>query len=345
MTSQSPLSTDSSSAALAGPLGESLPGTAVPPSVNLASHVMEGLSATQKYLASSWFYDDEGSRIFQDIMGLPEYYLTRCEHEILQQRGAELVQWISPQGQAIRLIELGSGDGAKTLSLCRHLLEQGITETYYPMDISQHALNELQARFERELPAMAVQPVLGDYFVSWPQQDQTPLNQVALFLGSNLGNLNEPAAIAFLSRIRQQLRQGDRLLLGLDLKKDPQTILNAYNDTQGVTAAFNLNLLKRLNRELGMNFDPEQFSHFASYSPLDGAARSFLISKKRQRISSTVLARDFTFQSGESIYTEMSQKYSRAMIEQLCTASGFELKTLLTDSKAWYTVAVCQAAN
>ncbi|WEF31557.1 L-histidine N(alpha)-methyltransferase [Pseudoduganella chitinolytica] len=308
----------------------------------LARDVRDGLGATQKTLPSKWFYDDEGSRLFQRIMTLPEYYMTRTEHGILKHKADRLADWIAPDGRALDLIELGSGDGEKTLSLCETLLRREIACTYHPIDVSQHALSELAARFSGALPALDVRPILGDYFDDWPAT--SPLRrQVALLLGGNLGNLTFDQSVALLDRIRARLAQGDVLLLGLDLKKDPAMILAAYDDAQGVTAAFNLNLLRRLNRELDMDFDLAQFAHFPTYSPLDGAARSFLVSRRRQTVRSSVLGCAFAFQKGETIYTEQSQKYSFDMIVQLAAASGFAVASHVTDDLGWYTVAVLQA--
>jgi dimethylhistidine N-methyltransferase len=301
-----------------------------------------GLGAAQKTLPSAWFYDDEGSRLFQRIMALPEYYLTRIEQHILRSRGAELVALLAPQRQNLALVELGSGDGEKTLDLCCALQDADVPCTYYPMDLSALALAALQQRFAQHLPSLPVQPLEGDYFAHWPAVEAGQ-RQVAMLMGSNLGNLNQAQAVQLLRRIHQQLRPGDLLLLGLDLMKDPHTILAAYNDPQGVTAAFNLNLLVRLNRELGMNFDLQQFRHYASYNPLDGAARSFLVSLQAQQVQCPPLGQNFDFAAGETIYTEQSQKYSPAMVAQLAVESGFAVAQHLCDPKNWYTVALLQA--
>ncbi|WP_372657543.1 L-histidine N(alpha)-methyltransferase [Hydrogenophaga sp.] len=307
----------------------------------LVRMVLDGLGQAQKSLSAAWFYDDEGSRLFQRIMALPEYYLTRAEHSILRERGDELAQLIAPDARAVDLIELGSGDGEKSLTLCTALQNRDAACTYHPMDVSALALRELRQRFAQRLPACAVQPLCGNYFEHWPT---TPAEhrRVVLLLGSNLGNFSQSDAVALLRRIRSQLRPGDALLLGLDLMKDPQVVLAAYNDSQGVTARFNLNLLTRLNRELGMDFDLAQFRNYASYSPLDGAARSFLVSQRAQRVHSSRLQRDFHFAAGETIYTEQSQKYNRAMLDQLAQTAGFTEQRLLTDAQAWYAVAVWQ---
>ncbi len=305
----------------------------------LAQHVLEGLSAAQKALSSAWFYDEEGSRLFQRIMALPEYYLTRTEHALLRDRADDLRQWLAPDHRPLDLVELGSGDGEKTLTLCRALLEAGVDAIYRPMDVSAHALGELRQRFAMQLPGLALEPVLGDYFSHWPATS-AGRRQVAMLLGSNLGNLDEPGAVALLQRVRAQLHDGDALLLGLDLVKDPRVIHAAYDDAEGVTAAFNLNLLRRLNRELGMNFDTSRFAHFASYNPLDGAMRSFLVSTAAQTVSCAALDREFDFACGETIYTEQSQKYSLPMIERLARLSGFEHTGLITDASRWYALAL-----
>ena len=289
----------------------------------LTEHVLQGLTRPQKALSSAWFYDDEGSRLFQQIMALPEYYLTRLEHELLRSRADELSRWIDPRCSPIDLIELGSGDGAKTLSLCQALAQREVDCIYRPMDVSAHALADLSRRFDTFLPRMAIEPVLGDYFEHWPLVAEGR-RQVAMLLGSNLGNLDEHGAVKLLQRVHSHLRPGDLVLLGLDLVKDPAVLRAAYDDSQGVTAAFNLNLLTRLNRELGMDFDLTKFRHYASYCPLEHVARSFLVSQVDQVVHSRTLDRGFVFHARETIYTEQSQKYSLASIEHLARRSGFD---------------------
>jgi L-histidine N-alpha-methyltransferase len=311
-----------------------------PRPTDLASHVREGLTAPQKFLSSLWFYDDEGSRLFQQIMALPEYYLTRTEHELLDQRADELVGLIAPDARPVDLIELGSGDGAKTVTLLDALHRAHPACVFHPMDISGHALDALVERVGQRVPALTVAPVCGDYFQAWPATTSAH-RQVAMLLGSNLGNFDGGGAGALLCRIRAQLRPGDALILGVDLIKDPAIILLAYNDPQGVTARFNLNVLRRLNRELGMDFDLSHFRHYPTYSPLDGAARSFLVSTRAQTVTSAALGQSFGFEAGEVIYTEQSQKYSRATIDHLAAASGFAIDAFVTDPRGWYALVVC----
>jgi len=310
----------------------------------IGRQVIEGLGAPQKRLDSAWFYDDEGSRLFQRIMTLPEYYLTRVEHQILLERGAELAAAIAHDGRPVDLVELGSGDGEKTLTLARALARAGARFTLHPMDLSALALSQLSSRFAQHLPEVPVRPVCGDYFRHWPATDPAS-RQVVLLMGSNLGNLTRDQSVALLRRVRERLRDGDALVLGLDRIKDPQVILAAYNDSAGVTREFNLNLLARLNRELAMDFDLSAFDHYPTYSPLDGAARSFLVSRRRQRVGSAVLGRHFDFEPGEAIYTEQSQKYNDAMIDDLARASGFDADGQLRDPRDWYSVVVLRAAG
>jgi L-histidine N-alpha-methyltransferase len=314
---------------------------AVSSQMDLAHDVLNGLGASSKSLPSRWFYDDEGSKIFQKIMAMPEYYPTRVEHGILAAQADEILKWTAPADGELHIVELGSGDGEKTLTLCAGLLERGTACALHPIDVSEHALAALEHRFRSQIPQVKVAPVLGSYFDVWPSVPARH-RQTVLLLGSNLGNLSHPRAIDLLSRVHANMRPDDALLLGLDLQKDPATVLAAYNDPSGITAAFNLNLLRRLNRELEMDFALERFHHYASYSPLDGVARSFLVSSERQTVRSRRLQREFHFQAGESIYTEQSQKYTLPLIEELANGSGFSVRTHIMDERRWYTVAVLQ---
>ncbi|MBX3611549.1 MAG: L-histidine N(alpha)-methyltransferase [Hydrogenophaga sp.] len=308
----------------------------------LAGDVLAGLSATPKRLSSKYFYDAQGSRLFERIMRLPSYYPTRVEARMLRRHARDLLHALAPTGAAVELLELGSGDGRKTLALCRAWLKAGASLSYRPMDISAQALDRLGQRMAKQLPDLAVHPLCGDYFQTWPIP-RAGRHQVALFLGSNLGNFAETEAVRFLRRVRAHLRAGDSLLLGLDLRKDPHTVLAAYNDPEGVTAAFNLNLLRRLNRELGMDFALDAFRHYASYCPLQGVARSFLVSQAAQAVHSTVLGTGFHFARGEVIYTEQSQKYDQAAVQSLTAQSGFAVHSWFEDPELPYALVACRA--
>lgn len=315
-----------------------------PDQSGLASDVLAGLSATPKRLSSKYFYDARGSRLFERIMRLPGYYPTRVESALLRTHAGALLEALAPGGAPVELLELGSGDGRKTLVLCRAWLKAGAELVYRPMDISAQALDQLGARVARQLPALGLHPLCGDYFQTWPIPSARH-RQVALFLGSNLGNFTDEEARRFLRRVRAHLRRGDSLLLGLDLRKDPHTVLAAYDDPEGVTAAFNLNLLRRLNRELGMDFALERFRHYASYCPLQGVARSYLVSQARQTVHSAPLQRRFHFEPGEFIYTEQSQKYERMGVEAMAADTGFELRAWFEDPELPYALVACHAAG
>jgi L-histidine Nalpha-methyltransferase len=308
----------------------------------LAGDVLRGLSALPKQLSSKYFYDAQGSRLFERIMRLPAYYPTRVEARLLRRHARALLAALTPTGAPMELLELGSGDGRKTLALCREWLKAGASLCYRPMDISAQALERLGQRAARQLPALSVHPLCGDYFQTWPLP-QARRHQVALFLGSNLGNFTDAEANRFLRRVRAHLRPGDSLMLGLDLRKDPRTVLAAYDDPEGVTAAFNLNLLRRLNRELGMDFDLACFRHYASYCPLQAVARSFLVSLRAQTVHSRVLGQSFGFEPGEVIYTEQSQKYERAGVEAMASQCGFALHAWFEDPELPYALVVCRA--
>ncbi|PIQ21000.1 MAG: L-histidine N(alpha)-methyltransferase, partial [Cytophagales bacterium CG18_big_fil_WC_8_21_14_2_50_42_9] len=249
-----------------------------------AQDVRRGLSKKQKTLSSRYFYDGQGSQLFQQIMNLPEYYLTRCEHEIFSTHQAAICRALA-QKDFFHLIDLGAGDALKTKILLKELARQEISFAYIPVDISGDAMQSLTENFRTEMPEINLQAVVGEYFASlaWLHENK-PGPKVIMFLGSNIGNFSLTDSIAFLQGVRRYLQPGDQLFLGADLRKDPQTILSAYDDAAGVTAEFNLNLLRRINSELGGNFAVEQFKHYALYNPLNGAMQSFLISQVKQEV-------------------------------------------------------------
>src|SRR5918993_313240 len=238
--------------------------TASPELSQFASDVLEGLSASPKHLSSRYFYDDEGSRLFMEIMKLPEYYLTRAEMKIFTEQTDAICDAFTESVDAIDLIELGAGDGLKTAVLIERLLENGVDFTYQPIDISQEANDALETRFKERFPSLRIDPHTGDYFqILGSLKNGNGRRKVLMFLGSNIGNFLRDNAVAFFRHLREVMNDNDRLFIGFDMQKDPRTIVAAYDDAQGITAAFNLNLLKRINRELGGDFDIEKFSHYA----------------------------------------------------------------------------------
>jgi len=302
-----------------------------------AEDILKGLSSEPKFLSSKYFYDDEGSRLFQQIMDLPEYYLTRSEFEIFSTKTKEIFEAFTQNSKEFDLIELGAGDGTKTAVLIDYFLKQDADFTYSPIDISQEAVDILTAKFKNEFPDLKMNAKTGDYFrILETLKTQSKRPKILMFLGSNIGNFSREDSISFFKHLHEVMNNGDLLFTGFDLQKDPRVILAAYDDAQGVTAEFNINLLRRINRELGADFDLEKFSHYAIYRPNECAARSFLISREEQNVSIKALNQTFHFKAWEPIFMEISQKYSLEMIEDLATISGFEVSENFFDSKQFF---------
>lgn len=303
-----------------------------------ANEVKQGLSAPQKFLSSKYFYDAIGDVLFQKIMQLPEYYLTRAEFDILEQYRGNILQPLIDFKRPFNLIEMGAGDGLKTRLLLSYLYDRNVPFTYYPIDISGNVLQQLQEALAQEYPGVSVEPVKGTYHEAL-QTKRWDLEQpsLMLFLGSNMGNFLEGEALGLLDEIAQSLHPDDMLLAGFDLMKDPEVILKAYNDSQGVTRDFNLNLLYRINRELGGNFDPYKFKHWPVYDPVRGECKSYLISMERQSVHITALDSTFEFEEYEAIFTEVSKKYHLSELEKYAQEKGFEVMRNFTDDRGYFT--------
>jgi len=299
--------------------------------------VYEGLTRYPKRLYSRYIYDEKGDKLFQKIMAMPSYYLTDTELGILEEHKTAIAEHFKSLGEAFELYELGAGDGKKTKILLREFVEQGLPFTYRPIDISAHVLQVLQKAVLAEIPEVHMDPIQGTYFNTLRQiKTQSERPKVILFLGSNIGNLLHPQAVEFLSELKDCMGPNDLLFIGFDQKKNPQTVLDAYNDKEGITAAFNKNLLHRINKELGGNFDPDAFTHWESYDPETGTARSFLVSKSAQEVRIEGLELDIHFKAWETIHTEISQKYDAPTIEWLCEQAGLETVCFFSDSRQWY---------
>jgi dimethylhistidine N-methyltransferase len=293
---------------------------------DFAAHVAAGLRKSPKTLSSMYFYDDAGSRLFQQIMGLPEYYPTRAEYAIFEQHGAAIAAALrTGAAGGFTLLELGAGDGLKTKLLLRALLQANPDFTYAPVDISAGAMTGLVETLGRELPALRVAPVVEDYATALRQLKTWPGTKAVLFLGSNIGNFHPADRLDFLRQLAAPLHAADRLLIGFDLQKDPRRIRAAYDDAQGVTAAFNLNLLTRINRELGADFDLAHWQHYTDYEPLTGAVRSFLVSARAQQVRVGALAETFDFAAWEVIHTENSYKFTLPQIQELAARAGLRV--------------------
>nr|WP_299385082.1 L-histidine N(alpha)-methyltransferase [Allomuricauda sp.] len=299
--------------------------------------VFEGLTSYPKHLSSKYFYDEIGDKLFQDIMAMPEYYLTDIEYAILEQNKAKIAALFSENNREFSLFELGAGDGKKTKILLRHLVEAQIPFDYRPIDISQNALDQLEESIKLEIPKVEVNPLQGTYFETL--RDIHKVNgkkKVILFLGSNIGNLLHEQAVEFLGNLKDSLNDGDLVLMGFDQKKNPQTVLDAYNDATGITAAFNKNILARINRELGGNFNLDQFLHWEVYDPETGTAKSFLVAKEAQEVTIESLGLQIRLNRWETIHTEISQKYDDAVVEWLAERSGLKIVEEFTDDQQLY---------
>jgi L-histidine Nalpha-methyltransferase len=303
---------------------------------NFRTDVIEGLSSPEKHLKSKYFYDTRGDELFQQIMALPEYYLTRCELEILSAYKSEILDFI-PSGAYFHLIDLGAGDAFKTKILLNFFQEKKATFTYVPIDISPNVVNSLLT--DQELKTVVIEGICSDYYGAFEQLKSLP-RKLILFLGSNIGNFSPNETRNFLKRLAWSLNENDRLIIGFDLQKDPEVILAAYNDKAGVTRDFNLNLLHRINRELGANFDTEQFEHRPVYDAKKGEALSYLVSKRPQAVTIPSADATFYFKKGEAIHTEISRKYSTEEIERLAEDCGFEVLQNLFDQKKYFTNSV-----
>jgi len=285
--------------------------------------VVQGLSAAQKALLSKYFYNAAGDELFQQIMACPEYYLSRAEGQLLRDHSAAIVRTCAEQLGEFDIVELGAGDGSKTVHLLREALHQGCSQRYVPIDISASMVEYLHHTLAPQLSGLAIEGIVGEYLPALERAlAESPHPKLVLFLGATIGNLLPAEAGAFCGELYARLRPGDLLLVGFDLKKDPATILAAYNDRAGLTKAFNLNLLQRINDELGADFNLEAFVHYPVYDPATGACKSYLISRQQQRVTLED-GTAFEFAQHEPIYLEVSQKYSLPEVDELSRGAGF----------------------
>lgn len=296
--------------------------------------VHQGLTDFPKHLSSKYFYDELGDRLFQDIMNMPEYYLTNAEHEIFMTHKQEITNLFRKGNGKFKLIELGAGDGRKTKILLEYLAKTKADFKYQPIDISQNVLNQLEESINSELPEIHIEPLQGTYFEILNRINiENGTKKVILFLGSNIGNLLHHQAIAFLKHIGDFMHNDDLFFVGFDQKKNPQTVLDAYNDSTGITSAFNKNLLTRINRELDADFNLDQFIHWEVYDPETGTAKSYLVSKEEQTVLIKKLELNIDFKPWESIHTEISQKYDDEVVSWLAEKSGLQIVAEFSDPK------------
>lgn len=288
-----------------------------------AEDVRVGLTAGSKHLSCRFFYDERGSKLFEAICDLPEYYLTRAEKEILDIH-AEAIAARVPEG--VTVVELGSGSGVKTQVLIEALLAQQMPLLYMPVDISPTALEDSAQEFLDRFSDLEIVAVSAEYHSGLRRVNKTVEgSKLVLWLGSSVGNFTRLDAAQFLSDVRLSMDAGDQLLMGVDLRKERVILEAAYGDAQGVTAQFNLNLLGRINRELGGHFDLDAFQHKAVYDEDEGRVEMYLVSTRDQVVVIDDLGLDVSFEAGEMIFTEPSYKYSLAEIDTLAENSGFEI--------------------
>jgi L-histidine Nalpha-methyltransferase len=300
--------------------------------------IISGLTSSPKSLPSKYLYDTRGDMLFQQIMDLPEYYLTRCEEEILRSIKEELLREVLARGRKFSLVELGAGDGTKTRLLLSHFLHMGADFRYMPVDISQHALNDLCSTLRAEYPSLAVQGFARDYFMALDDISASGDDlKLVLFMGGNIGNFSKEEATGFMRLLASRLNKGDLVLAGFDLKKDPSVIHRAYNDSQGVTRAFNFNLLRRINRELDADFDPDLFKHFPSYDPVNGAMKSYLVAEKPHTVNLRRPDTTISFAAWEPIFMEVSNKYTLAEVRRMASDAGLTTVETYMDKLGYYT--------
>lgn len=297
--------------------------------------VLQGLSKSHKELYSKYFYDSAGSNLFNQITRHQDYYLTNCELEILHTYKNKLSTILS--NESFNLIELGPGEGIKTQLLIEQFIKDSLSFTYIPIDISKLYLEKIMTRFQNKLPSVNISAINSDYFkaLEWLSVSSEKRN-IVLFLGSSIGNFDFLTASDFLRHLWEILHPDDYILIGFDLRKDIDILMRAYNDSDGITREFNLNLLKRINKELHANFDITKFNHYGTYNASLGAMESYLISNIAQEVYIGGLKHMFSFLPFEPIHVEYSFKYRLSQVEELARVTEFKILNHFFDSKNYF---------
>jgi L-histidine N-alpha-methyltransferase len=310
---------------------------------SIAEIVSDGLNRTPKQLPPWLFYDEAGSLLFEDITRLPEYYLTRIERGIFESHAADMIA-AAADGCRLRLLELGAGSADKTRLLLAAAVAHQKRVSYQPVDVSASALEAARERLERELPRVVVEPLTADYTHGLLLDPCTPgERRLALFIGSSIGNFDPEDASILLQGLRDALEPGDGLLLGVDLApaangKTESELISAYDDGLGVTAQFNKNVLARLNRDLGAEFDLDAFRHQIRWNQDQSRIEMHLESLYAQTVYIAALEQAFDFAPGETVHTENSHKYRAGQAEELLRAAGFEPRRRWSDAAGWFAV-------
>jgi L-histidine Nalpha-methyltransferase len=299
----------------------------------IAEAVRVGLTTVPKWLPAWLFYDEAGSELFERITELPEYYLTRTERSILHSCAGEIVE---AAGTPVTLVELGAGTATKTHLIVKALLRRQLRLDYFPIDVSSSALQQADDDLNRAFPAVSVHPIVADYTHGVAEVLNGHHRKLVLYLGSSIGNFDSEDALAVLRSVRNALSPGDAMLIGTDLAKDGRILVPAYDDAEGVTAAFNKNILVRINRDLRANFDLDAFSHVARWSPSRSRIEMHLASRKQQRVHIAALDMDVEFAKGETIHTENSYKYTLPQVRKMAEVSGFVHERVWCDDRRWF---------
>jgi L-histidine Nalpha-methyltransferase len=307
------------------------------PASSFGAEVARGLGATAKRLPCRFFYDAEGSRLFEQICTLPEYYPTRTEEDILRSAAGDIIDAV---GEKVALSEFGSGDSRKTRILIEALLERQDRLIYVPVDISVAHLEQAAHQLLQEYRRLWLTAIGGEYHDAIPYLPRHDGPRLILFLGGNIGNFASLDAAAFLARVRREMTARDRLLVGFDRVKPARLLEAAYDDAAGVTAAFNKNLLARINRELGGRFDLEAFAHHAPFIEAAQRVEMRLVSTRAQSVRIAALDREYGFRAGEAIHTEDCHKYTPGAFGRLASAAGLAIAESWTDARGWFTLAL-----
>ncbi len=303
--------------------------------MNNVQEIVAGLQQDEKMISPKYFYDERGSKLFDEITTLPEYYPTETELGIMRENIAEIAALIGPQAS---LIEYGSGSSRKTRVLLEHLNDQSV---YVPVDISEEHLLASAKEIRAEFPHLEVLPVVADFTKRFQLPDPTvmPLRNIVYFPGSTIGNFPRAAASELLKVMYDEAGENGAMLIGVDLQKDPSIIERAYNDSAGVTAEFNLNMLRHLNREFGSDFDLDSWEHKAQYNQSEGRIEIRLINAKQQTVN--INGNSIVVERGEGILTEYSHKYTLVGFAEMAHEAGFKVARVWTDAKNLFSVQYC----
>ncbi len=318
-----------------------------PPSLDtremLIREVQRGLVRRPRSLPPWMFYDARGSRLFERITELPEYYPTRTERNILARYCDAIIAAACPDNSdAVRLVELGAGIASKTIILLDAAARLQSEVVYAPVDVSPDALDVACETIATSLPEVGISPIVANYVTHPPQLESFNGTTLGLYIGSSMGNFTPEEARTILRNLRGQLKSGDALLLGLDMVKDEPTLVAAYDDRDGVTAEFNLNMLHRLNRELGADFDLARFCHRALWNPVESRIETYVESTRDQYVRITAADLEVHFAKRERIHTENSYKFTGASIRNLLGEAGFDVEQNWTDKRGWYSVTLAR---